>query len=252
MKIPDEVKKLARAGKDKKIYAIHALRRATRLGLAEAKQMIEIIAAGGDVELPPDPPRPAGESREQRFRRQLETRVGTRANPKLNDDQIANLLRILQAEEDLLDLARATYDSNRGLLVATPQRLVFVCTDAVTNSKIEEFPLESIHLWRHLKDQLGSSLKIVMSNFRRAEFTDMSDEAAQSFYDSLEDRFLDVGSYDCGALGASDEIEQLEALYELCVIFSDELAAGKQKILRRWRKRRSRHHGSTGGSHRPS
>ncbi len=197
-------------------------------------------------------PRPVGESRKQRFRRQLETRVGTRTNPELNDDQIANLLSILQAEEDLLDLARAAYHDNRGLLVATLQRLLFVYSDAVTNSKVEEYLLDTIHLWRHKAGPLGSSVKIFMSDYQRAEFTDMHRDTARSFCESLEGQHLTFASSECGKLDASDEIEQLEALYENGVISTDELARDKQKILDRLRKRRSRHRGSTGGSHRPS
>lgn len=73
MKIPDEVKRLARAGQDKKIHAIHALRKATGLGLAEAKEIVETIAAGGEVQIAtPAQETPSNQTREQRLRRQLE------------------------------------------------------------------------------------------------------------------------------------------------------------------------------------
>ncbi len=238
MDIPDEVKKLARSGTDKKIHAIQALRKATGMGLAEAKVIVETIAAGGEVQLPPDPPRPAGETREQRLHRQLATLCETGCAATLNKEEIAQLLGTLDADEDLVDLAQAGYDYCGGVLVATQRRLLFM-NDKADGRVVEEFPFDSIHLWRRITGPEGFSVKLFMSDYRRAEFTDMSSEAARSLIEVLQ-RYASE-SLDCGKIDASDEIEQLEALYDNGVISKDELEDGKRKILGRLRRHERRH-----------
>jgi hypothetical protein len=107
MIIPDEVKRLARAGKDKKIHAIQALRRATGMGLELAKEVVETFAGGGEVQLTtPASASLTEETREQRIQRQLEAIGRAGRASVLNDEEIGKLLEILQVDEDLLDLAQ--------------------------------------------------------------------------------------------------------------------------------------------------
>jgi hypothetical protein len=73
MRISDEVKRLARAGVDKKIYAIYVLRKESGIDLVLAKGIVETIAAGGEVQLAAPSPEPqSAQTSEQRVRRQFE------------------------------------------------------------------------------------------------------------------------------------------------------------------------------------
>jgi len=93
-----------------------------------------------------------------------------------------------------------------------------------------------------------SSIKIFMSEFKRAEFTDMEENAAMSLADVL--RFQAKGQREeYYELGPWDELEQLEALYANGAISTEEFAQGKRKLQNQIQQHSDRH---TKGKHRPS
>lgn len=151
MMISDKVKQLARAGgKNKKLAAIRALRKATGMDLASVREIVETLAAGGEVQLEtPAPTSPIGETREQKMRRQLEAISGVEGAGVLNDQEIGKLLEILQEDEDLLALAKGTYDRCSGVLVATQKRLLFMNRDMADGPRVKKFLLDLIYLVRH-------------------------------------------------------------------------------------------------------
>lgn len=261
MIIPDEVKRLARA--DEKIKACHALRQETYMGLSEAKQIIDIIAAGGEVQLPtPAPTAPIGETREQHVRRQLEGISDSRRADILADQEITKLLEILLEDENLLALANATFENCSGVLVATKKRLLFMSRETADGPDIQEFPFDQIYLvylkarqlplsLNNLMSAFGmtsaitnlpvtSSIKIFMPEFKRAEFTNMEQNAAKSMADVL--KFQSKGQHgEYYELGPWDELEQLEALYSNGTISGPEFAAGKRKVQDQIKKQSGRH-----------
>lgn len=95
---------------------------------------------------------------------------------------------------------------------------------------IEEFPFNRIHLVHQKDGLLGSSIKLFMNSYRRAEFTNMEENEAQSLKKVLahrtRPRFDEIGE-----LGAWDEFEQLEAKYDNGIISNEEFADGKRKLL---------------------
>lgn len=261
MSIPDEVKQLARA--QKKIEACWVLRRETGMGLAEAKQIVDTIAAGGEVQLPtPAPSLPIGETREQRIRRQLDAISGTGGAGVLNEQEIGKLLEILLEDENLLALAKGTYDHCNGVLVATKKRVLFMNREIADGPSVEEFPLDQIYLVHHKARQLSpsvnklmsafgitpvwgnlpvtSSIKFFMSDYQRAEFTNMEEDAARSFAKALTGH-VRYRRDEYGKLGPWDELEQLEALYDNGVISGQEFADGKRKIEDQIQQQGGRH-----------
>jgi hypothetical protein len=162
MIIPDEVKRLTCAGKDKKLDAIQALRRATGMDLALAKEVVETIAAGGEVQLATPPPAPPNEeAHEQHIQRQLKAIGRTESANVLNNEEIGRLLEILQVEEDLLDIAHGSYGNCSGVLVATQSRLLFMNREIIDAPHVEEFPLDSIYLVHHKAGLHGSAYSSV-------------------------------------------------------------------------------------------
>lgn len=262
MIIPDEVKQLARAGKDKKIQAIHLLRKATGISLKLAKEAVETIAAGGEVQLAtPGAVPSSGETREERLQRQLEAfaKAGRVSVP--NNEWTEKLLEVLQSDEDLLDLARGAKGDCSGILLTTQRRLLFLrversfgpaCdrflkrfgispawgnVEAVPALALEEeFPLESIYLVYHRAGLHESSIKIFMSDFKRAEFTNMEKDSAMSFARDLQAR-VEIRYDEFGQLSPED---QVEALFDHGIISTEELADRKRKILKKIRQQTGR------------
>ena len=237
MPIPNEVKRLALAGIEKKVEAIQVLRRGTGMGLAEAKEIVEIIATGGYVELP-NRASELGEAQARHIERKLAA-----IESMLNGGAVCKRLwEILQADEELLDIAQGTHRSRPGLMILTKRRLLFIALAPPVPAKVAEFPLDSIHLVRCKAGSNASSIKIWLIEFRRAEFTGMGREMAKSFAELL--RFhTDLRIDELGKSGAKDYLEQLEALYENGIITAEELSEKKEITLieiRRNRRRKTR------------
>jgi len=263
MKIPDEVKQLARAGKDKKIHAIHALRKATGLGLAEAKEYVEIIAAGGEVQLSdPAPETPGNEAPGKCLEQQIAA-MGrdARRSSIINKATVREkLLEILQANEDLLDLAQATYDDCSGVLVFTRNRLIFLSERMSFGTNVDkalkcfgitpvwgnmqavpvmelkaEFPLHSIYLIYLRAGLYESSVKIFISGYNRAEFWNMNADAGKAIAEGLRE-LVEFRTAEIGDLGPEEHLEQREAEWQLGAISNEELAAFRRKILKQIRQ----------------
>jgi hypothetical protein len=231
MIIPDEVKRLARAGKDKKLQAIWALRRATGVGLALAKEIVETLAAGGEVQLATPAPASSSEDiRKQHFQQQLDAVDRARRAGVLNNEQIGKLLETLHGDEDVLDLAEGTYDNCIGVLVATQNRLLFLSEEMVDGLNVEEFLLDSIYLVHFKAGLHGPTIKIFMSGYNRAEFTSMKRDIAKSFAECLKARVM-FRADELGQLGPLDHLEQIEAMYENGIISTEELVDHRQRIL---------------------
>ncbi len=257
MTISDEVKKLARARK--KLEACWVLRRETGMGLAEAKLIVDTIAAGGEVQLPTTvPSQKTNETPEQCLRHQIETVGRHGGNATLNEQEIRKLQEILMEDEQLLALAKGRFEQCSGVLVATKKRLLFIGRESSDVPRFEEFPLDQIFLVHHKAGQLGqpvkklfsalgmspafgnieatSSIKIFMTEYRRAEFTDMEEDPARYFQTALIGHVrYRRGEYD--TLGSWDELEQLEALWANGAISSEEFAKGERKYLGEIRKK---------------
>ena len=243
MIIPDEVKRLALAGVENKIEAIYVLRRATSMGLAEAKEIVEIIAAGGYVELP-DQASELGEARVRHIERKLAAVEKAISPISLNKGAICRrLLDILQADEELLDIAQATYGSSRGLLVGTKSRLLFIGLGSPVPAKPEEFSLNSIYLVHHKVGPSVSSVKIFMLGFSKAVFTNIDTEMARSFARTLQSK-VEFRADESKLLEGWDYIEYLEALYDNGIITGDELTEGKRKALAKLGPHKKRKPGS--------
>jgi hypothetical protein len=120
--------------------------------------------------------------------------------------------------------------------------------EMVDGPNVEEFPLDSIYLVYHKAGLHESSIKIFMSGYNRAEFTNVEKDVAESFAKGLKARVV-FRTDELGQLGAWDHLEQIEALYENGIISTEEFADHKRKILDQI-QRRSRWH--AGGKRRPS
>lgn len=256
MTIPDEVKKLARA--QKRIEACWILRRETGLDLTEARLIVDTIAAGGEVQLPSTVPSPkTNETPEQCIRQQIETIGGHGGTATLNKQEIRKLREILRKDEKLLAFTKGNYEQNNGILLVTNKRLLFISREPSDVPSFEEFPLNQIFLVHHKAGQLRpsvkkltsalamspasgnteatSSIKLFMTEYRRAEFTDMEEDAARSVNTVLSG-YVKYRLEDCDSLGPWDELEQWEALWANGAISNEELAEAKRKYQNEIRK----------------
>ena len=234
MIIPDEVKRLARAGEVSKIHVIALLRAKTGLGLAEAKAIVDTLAAGGEVQLATLDSSPSGETPEQKIQRQLEAICGTGGASVLKKEEIGKLLEIFAVDEDLLGLARGTYYNYSGVLVATQIRLLFMNEEMVDGSEVvEEFLLDNIYFAYHKAGLQGSSIKIFMSGNDKAEFSNVEKDVAIAFVKALRPRiWFRCDEFD--QLEARDQLEQVEVwYYEMGIISREELDDHKKKNLDR-------------------
>ena len=234
MIIPDEVKRLARAGKVSKIHVIALLRAKTGLGLAEAKAIVDTLAAGGEVQLAtPASASPGGETPEQRIQRQLEAICTTGRASVLKKEEIGKLLEICAVDEALLWLARGTYYNHSGVLVATQIRLLFMNEEMVDGPDVvEEFLLDNIYLAHHKAGLHGSSIKFFISGNDKAEFSNVEKDVAQAFVNVLFPRIWFQWNK-VYQLEPWDQLEIVEAWYEIGVITSEEFDDRKKRILDR-------------------
>jgi hypothetical protein len=235
MVIPDEVKRLARAGIGEKINAIQVLRAATGIGLAYAKQIVETLAAGGEVELPPEPV--SNETRDQRVERQLRAICTDGRASVLTSDKIGTLLAILKEDEDVLDLVLAMHGSCEGVLIATQRRLVFIDQALANESTVEEFHLNSVSLVHRKAGLTGDSIRIFMGGCSKAEFTNVEMDVAQSFAECVSKRATGRERFD-----PADELEHLEwleALYDSGALGTQEYEDRRRPVLDELRRRKA-------------
>lgn len=235
MIIPDEVKRLARAGKVSKIHVIALLRAKTGIGLAEAKAIVDTLTAGGEVQLAtPASASPSGETPEQRIQRQLDAICTTGRASVLKKEEIGKLLEIFAVDEDLLDLAQGTYYNYSGVLVATQRRLLFMNEEMVDGPEVvEEFLLDNIYLAYHKAGLQGSSIKIFMSGNDKAEFSNVEKDVALAFVKALRPRIM-FRCDEFDQLEARDQLEQVDVwYYEMGILSKEEFDDRKKRILDR-------------------
>jgi hypothetical protein len=231
MMISDEVKRLARAGVGKTIHAIKVLRSETGINLALAKEIVETIAAGGEVQLAAPPHKPqSSEPHDQRIRRQLEALREAGRATEADPERTERLIGALHGNEDLLGLVHGTYWNRRGLLAVSQERLLFMSEEVDSDPAVEEFALENIYLVHHRAGVRTSSINIFICAGDRVEFTDIDRDQAGPFTAAIKER----GEYPVDAiydLSADDELARHEALYDRGYISNEEIAEARRRLL---------------------
>lgn len=98
------------------------------------------------------------ETRVQLIRRQLEDISGEGSADVLTRQEIAKLLEVLLEDENLLALAKGTFENCSGALVATKKRLLFMNRETADEPSVQEFPFDQIYLVHLKARQLPASV----------------------------------------------------------------------------------------------
>lgn len=245
MVIPDEVKRLARAGIGEKINAIQVLRAATGICLAYAKEIVETLAAGGEVQLPPEPV--SNETRGQRVERQLRAICTDGRASVLTSDTISALLALLKDDEDVLGLTFAAYGSSDGVLIVTQKQLLFIDQAVDSEPTVAQYSLDNVCLVHHKVGITGDSIQVFMGGCSKAEFTNVEKDLARSFAECISRRATGRDRFE-----PADEMEHLEwlqALYDSGALSKREYQDRRRPVLDELRRRKRR---TAGPNRRPS
>jgi len=236
MVIPDEVKRLARAGIGEKINAIQVLRAATGIGLAYAKEIVETLAAGGEVQLPPEPV--SNETSDQRVQRQLRAICTDGRASVLTSDTIGTLLAILKDDEDVLDLIFAAYGSCDGVLIVTQKRLLFINLAVALEPTVAEYSLDNVCLVHHKAGATGDSIMFFMSGCSKAEFTHVEKAVVHSFAECASRRATGRDRFE--PADEPEHLEWLEALYDSGALSKREYHDRRRLVLDELRRHKDR------------
>ncbi len=76
--------------------------------------------------------------------------------------ELRNLPGLLHASEDVVNLARGSYDGKQGLVVVTDRRVMFL-SEGIGRHKLEDFPYDKVSSVQSEKGMVNGGLKIFAS-----------------------------------------------------------------------------------------